>query len=311
MSSTTRMGLALAACATLLAACGGTVDLDPTSQQVTRTERVWIDASRKTPRTANYAGAPERMLRAVIWHPSARDAAPLLLMAHGFGGLPEKFDAFARTVAAAGFIVAAPAFPLTNQEAPGGHEVGFRDFVSQPGDLGFVLTQLLEAARTPGDPLAARIAGAQVAVLGHSLGGATVVGLTRKQCCVDARVRASILVAAAVPLAAAFGADASGDASLPTLIIHGTADHSVAYATAPAFYERISPPRFLLGLSGAGHSEALESQLDPPIPARDAAQRITIAFLSAVFRVAAAELHATFASLGAAGNVVQMDGGVL
>src|SRR6202040_2070353 len=107
---------------------------------------------------------------------------------------------------------------------------------------------------------------------------------------------ASIFVAAVVPLATAFGADPIS-AGPPTLIIQGTADQSVAYSTAPMFYDAIQPPRFLLGIEGAGHSEDVESQLDPPIPARDAAQRATIAFLDAVFRNADSELDATLASL--------------
>lgn len=290
----------------LLAACGGTVEPNPLAGAM-RSERVWVDPSRPTPRTATYDGAPERTLRVLIWQPPARGPTPLLLMAHGFGGLPEKFDAFARTVAAAGFVVAAPAFPLTNQEAPGGHEQGFRDFVNQPADLSFVLTELLRAAGTPGDPLQARIAASQVAVLGHSLGGTTAVALTRKACCRDDRFVASILVAAAVPLVSAFGPDPVAAEGPPTLLIHGTADRSVGYGTSTTFYDHIQPPRYFLGLSGAGHSEALESQTVPAIGPQRAAQQASIAFLNALFRGAHTELDETFAMLAAAGNVTWIE----
>ena len=292
----------------VLAGCGGTVDLlqptEPTA--VTRSERTWIDSSRPTPRTAQYAGAPERTLRVLIWRPEASRPLPLLLMAHGFGGLPEKFDAFARTVAATGFVVAAPAFPLTNDDAPGGHNAGLSDFVHQPADLSFVLTQLLQASGSPADPLAGSIDADHVAALGHSLGGTTVIGLTRKSCCADARVRAVILVAAAVPLVTAFGAEADVS-DLPTLLIQGTKDPVVTYSTATAYYDRIEPPRFLVGLLGAGHSEAVESQIEPPIPARDAAQRASIAFLNVVFRNAGAAFETTLADLSAAGDIVRSD----
>jgi len=275
---------------------------------VTRNERTWVDTTRSTPRTSQYAGAADRTLRVLIWKPEHSGSLPVLLMAHGFGGLPEKFDAFARTVAAAGFVVAAPAFPLTNDNAPGGHDAGFRDFINQPVDLSFVLSQLLQASRTPPDPLAGTIDTAAIAVLGHSLGGTTAVGLTRKACCVDDRVRALILVAAAVPLADAFGSDAAV-IDLPTLIIQGTADQSVAYTTAPAYYEHIGPPRFLLGLIGVDHSEALESQVEPPLPAREATQRASITFLDAVFRDASARFRATLSDFAAAGDIVRSDPG--
>lgn len=299
------MTLHLALCSVAFVACGGTVDLGP-ANQVSRSERVWVDARRSTPRTSSYAGAPQRTLRVLIWRSDGARAQPLLLMAHGFGGLPDKFDAFARTIAAAGYVVAAPAFPLTNEDAPGGHDAGFRDFISQPGDVSFVLSQLLEASSTTTDPLAAAIDPTLVAALGHSLGGTTAIGLTRKTCCLDARIRAVILVAAAVPLADAFGQDATV-ANVPTLIMQGTADQSVDYSTAPAFYAHIGPPRFLIGLTGVGHSEAVESQIEPPIAARDAAQRSSIAFLNAVFRDASAVFDATLADLAATGNQVRSD----
>jgi predicted dienelactone hydrolase len=227
-------------------------------------------------------------------------------MAHGFGGLPEKFDAFAHTVAAAGFVVAAPAFPLTNDGAPGGHNAGLSDYVHQPADLSYVLTQLLQAPTNVTDALARSIDADHVAVLGHSLGGTTAIGLTRKSCCADTRVRAVILVAAAVPLATTFGADADVS-DLPTLLIQGTKDPVVVYSTATAYYDHIEAPRFLVGLAGAGHSEAVESQIEPPIPARDAAQRASIAFLNAVFRNAGTAFGTTLADLAATGNIVRSD----
>ncbi|HVO22484.1 MAG TPA: hypothetical protein VMW56_02530 [Candidatus Margulisiibacteriota bacterium] len=292
----------------MVAGCGGTLDLpqatEPTA--VTRSERTWVDSSRATPRTSRYAGAQERTLRVLVCRPETAQALPLLLMAHGFGGLPEKFDAFAHSVAAAGFVVAAPAFPLTNDNAPGGHDAGLNDFVHQPADLSFVLTQLLQASRSVTDSLAGAVNADEVAVLGHSLGGTTAIGMTRKSCCADARVRAVILVAAAVPLAATFGADVVVS-DLPTLLIQGTEDPVVLYSTALAYYDHIGAPRFLVGLLDAGHSEALESQSKPPIPARDAAQRATIAFLNAVFRNARDDLDAAWASLAADGNSVRAE----
>jgi dienelactone hydrolase len=295
-----------ALCSAAVSSCGGTVEVGD-SAGVARTQRVWIDTSRSTPHTNGFPGAPERTLRVLIWHPGGSDPLPLLVLAHGFGGLPEKFDAFAHSVAAAGFVVAAPAFPLTNENAPGGHEAGLRDLLNQPGDLSFVITQMLRAASAAGGSPAARTRSGAVAVLGHSLGGVTTIGLTRKDCCRDARVAASVLVAATAFLAGAFGGDPITTGP-PTLIIHGTSDESVGYSSALDLYDRIQPPRFLLGLIGAEHSAALESQTEPPIPARAAAQAATIAFLNAAFRGGSAAWQHTLARLATEGNIVQQEG---
>jgi len=292
----------LAALCLTSGACGGTAP-GSAAPDVARSERVWVDASRSTPRAGTFAGLPTRTLRTLIWQAPSAGAVPLLVMAHGLGVLPEDFDAFARTVAAAGFIVAAPAFPLTNHNAPGG-QVLFNDLNNQPGDLSFVITQILQAASSDGDPLLGRLTLPDVAVLG----AATVIGLTRKNCCRDVRVHASILSAAPL-LSGSFGPDPISAAGPPTLILHGTADTTVPYVTATQLYSLIAPPRFLVGLKGAEHADALESQVEPPIPARDAGQRATIAFLNAVFRGGAAQLDATLAALAAQGNEVQADAG--
>ncbi len=292
----------------MIVACGaGAGDLvDPTAS-VRRGERVWIDTSRETPVTAMFSGAPERTLRTLIWQSDAKGPLPLIVLAHGLGGLPEKFDALGRALAVAGVVVAAPAFPLTNEQAPGGHEAGLGDVVNQPADTSFVISRLLEANRTPGDPLNSRIVSGHIAVLGHSLGGVTVVALTRKNCCRDDRVRASIIAAAPWGLAIVFGNDPIAASGPPTLIIHGTADPAVAYESSPQLYDMILPPRFLVGIAGAGHSEGLESQVEPPVPARDATQRAAIGFLRAVFEGADGVFQATLAALEAEGHVVQAD----
>ena len=277
------------------------------SGQVIVSERTWTDTTRTTPSNGPFPASPARTLRVLIWQTEAGPPAPLVLLAHGWGGLPEKFDAFARALAAAGFVVAAPAFPLTNENAPGGHERGLRDAVSQPADLSFLVTQMLLAATVPGDPLTNRIAASQLAVLGHSLGGDTTIALTRKDCCRDSRFAAVILVAAPK-----FFADNAFPGSIsatgpPTMILQGTADMTVPYDTAPTLFALFDPPKFLVGITGAGHSDALESQLEPAIRARQVAERATIAFLNAQFRGAASALDATFSELAVEGHIVEVD----
>jgi pimeloyl-ACP methyl ester carboxylesterase len=312
MQRTGRLLFGLVGLCALLAGCGGDTEQGSagTASQiaVTVTERDWTDATRATPRTSHFAGASQRELRTLVWQPDVADPLPLLVLAHGFGGLPEKFDAFARAVATTGFVVAAPAFPLTNENAPGGHDAGLGDVVSQPGDVSFVITQLLAEAATPGTLLADHPRASDVAVLGHSLGGVTAIALTRKPCCRDARVRAAIFVSApALTLTDAFFPGPFDSNGPPTMVMQGTDDTTVPYSTALALYGLLQPPRVLVGLSGAGHSEALESQAEPPIPARRAAQTATVGFLNAILRGDGAALDTALAQLAADGNIVQAD----
>ena len=294
-----------------VAGCGSEDEIHTTPATptpVTRSERVWVDASRPTNPNGTYAGAPDRTLRTVIWQPASAGALPLFVMAHGFSGLPEDYEAIARHIADAGFVVAAPAFPLTNQNAPGGYQHALMDVVNQPADVSFVISQLLDANTGPGD-LHGRINADQIAVLGHSLGGATVTVLTRKDCCRDTRVRGAILFAPA-PLGL-FGPLFDRlpiSAGPPTLLINGTVDMAVAYSATAALYADIDPPKFFLGITGADHTDAMNGHTEPLSDLQTVSARAIIGFLNALFRGQGAEFAQTLAALAAGGNPVTSDG---
>jgi dienelactone hydrolase len=297
---------------TTVVGCGSENEIRTTSATpapVMDSERVWVDASRPTNPNGDYAGAPDRTLRTVIWQPATAGALPLFVIAHGFSGLPEDYEAVARTVAEAGFVVAAPAFPLTNRNAPGGYRHAFQDVASQPADVRFVISKLLAANATAGDALQGRIIADEIAVLGHSLGGATATALTRKDCCRDSRVRASVLFAAA-PLdlfTNVFGTDSIA-AGPPTLILNGTQDLAVSYTSAQLLYAQIDPPKFFVGITGADHTNAIVGHTTPLPPLQSVSARAIVAFLNAQFRGASSGLSSTLATLGAEGNTVQSDG---
>lgn len=292
----------LGAALLLISACGSDDGAGRAiTTDISMSERTWIDSSRNLPRT------PTRSLRVVFWEPEGGERLPLLILAHGFGGLPEKFDAFARSVAAAGYYVAAPAFPLTNENAPGGHEQGLSDYLNQPGDVSFVLTQLLAANADRADPLFARIDPERVALLGHSLGGLTALAVTRKNCCRDERIDAVVAVAPLVSLFLnQFGSDSIA-AGPPTLLLHGQQDLQIGFQSSVDLYDAIAPPKAFVGLPGTGHSDLLESQDEPPIASRQTAQTATVAFLDAVFKRRSETLTSTLDSLAADGNIVESD----
>jgi dienelactone hydrolase len=223
-------------------------------------------------------------------------------MAHGFGGLPESFDAFARDIAATGYVVAAPAFPLTNADHPG-EELGLFDAVEQPADLAFVAAELVAASATLTDSLFGVIDGGALAVLGHSLGGSTAHALAHSDCCPVPGLRAAVL-AAAFPGILSPNLVETGP---PTLILHGTADATVPFALAAPLFETLPVPRFLVGLAGAGHGPMITSQIEPPITERAAAELATLGFLEAEFRGAIAGLPAALEALRGDGHLVVVE----
>ncbi len=273
-------------------------------------ERVFVDSSRPTRENGSFPGAPDRTLRTLIWVPSGPCGGPescppfpLFLMAHGFGGLPEKFEAFASTIAEAGYVVASPAFPLTNADAPGGHLTGFTDHVNQPEDLAFVAGELVLASSSMTDSLFGLIDPNTTAVLGHSLGGVSVLALAHSDCCQLLPLQAAVLVDT-------FAGLTPGNliqTGPTTLVLHGTEDPTVPFASAFDLLATLPTPRYLVGIDGAGHSEQLESQVEPPIPARAAAQLATTAFLNAELRGEDSEFKAALASLVQDGHVVVAD----
>ena len=306
------------ACAATVAACGestvsvpssGTREVAPLT--VSRSERVWTDDTRPTARNGSFPGAPNRTLRTLLWLSSSAHPQPLFIMAHGFTGLPEKFEAMAHAIATAGFVVAAPAFPLTNQEAPGGQVGNIQEVAHQPADVSFLISALLDANATPGDALHDRIVPTHIAALGHSLGGTTVTALTRKACCRDPRVAATILFA---PGPVDFFRNRFGDdpiaAGPPTLILQGHRDPIISLGSSQNLYAQFDPPRFLVGIPEADHSDAIEARTEPLTDVQQVTQRSIVTFLNAVFHGAGSEFAHTLDALAAEGNLVQRDGTV-
>jgi predicted dienelactone hydrolase len=108
----------------------------------------FVDKTRPTAPSGSYPGAPSRTLPTLLMYPArgdpgeppAEDARPLrrprqhgfpvVVFAHGFNGTPAGYAPFLAELVRRGYVVAAPAFPLTVAGAPGGPRLG--DYQSQP-----------------------------------------------------------------------------------------------------------------------------------------------------------------------------------
>jgi dienelactone hydrolase len=201
------------------------------------------------------AGDEPRTLPTTVWYPdvpggTAENAAfPLVVFAHGFDLFPSTYERLLRDWARAGYVVAAPVFPRTNPDAVGGLDES--DIVNQPGDVRFVITQLLRRSRSTAGPLAGRIDPSEIAVAGHSDGGETAMAVAYDTCCRDRRVRAAIVMAGA-QLAIPGGRYPNGSGP-PLLAIQGTDDVINAPSATATLFDGAPAPKYLLWLRGADH----------------------------------------------------------
>jgi predicted dienelactone hydrolase len=182
-----------------------------------------------------------RVLDTRVYRPNVAGRFPMFVWAHGFEATVDYFDPLLRFIATHGFIVAAPAFPLTRKGAPGGSV--YNDYVNQPADVSFVITRMLAAYPRSVDA-------ALIAVGGHSLGAVTTMGLVSNRCCVDDRVRAAIEVDGST---LRFPNGAVDERGVPVLLIHGDADRTFSVNDSRATYARSRAPKYLLILPGVGH----------------------------------------------------------
>ncbi len=237
-------------------------------------QRTFVDTGRPTPAGSATPPAPERTLVTELYLPDAGGPRPLIVFSHGLWGHPEKFSELLGRWARAGFIVAAPAFPLTNSHVPGAM-ANARDLWQQPGDVRFVLDRLLDADRADGDPLHGRIDRSRIAAAGLSLGGATTLGLAFNPCCREPRLAAFMVLAGnPIPLPEAY--DFRGDR--PILFMHGTADRSLSFDTEVGVFRSVTAPKWFAALDGAPHAPPFE---DDDTPWDRYVEEVTTAFWEA------------------------------
>jgi predicted dienelactone hydrolase len=187
-----------------------------------------------------------RTLVTVVRRPAGGRPHPLVVFAHGFALTPADYAPLLQAIASAGYVVAAPVFPLTNAHAPGGPDEA--DLVNQPRDISFVITRLLALSRSSGR-LHDAIDPTRVAVAGQSDGGITALAVAYDSRYRDSRVRAAIIMSGARP--DGFGSFPSHGP--PLLAIQGTADPLNAPATTAAYFAVAHRPKFLVWLIGASH----------------------------------------------------------
>jgi predicted dienelactone hydrolase len=204
----------------------------------------------------------------------ARSAGPFPLIgfAHGFNITPAPYAPMLRAWVRAGFVVAAPIFPLTNPAAPGGpHE---SDLVNQPTDMSFVITQMLAGNARSHGILSGLIRSREIAITGQSDGGSTALAAAYNIHYFDRRVRAAMILSGArIP-----GVDGYDfpEPSPPLLAVQGTGDTVNAPSSTYRYFAMARQPKFLLSLLGAPHLGPYTDEQ----PQLGIVERVTLAFLA-------------------------------
>jgi predicted dienelactone hydrolase len=229
---------------------------------VGETSLMLVDASRPTMPNGSFPGAPDRTLLTAVWYPTAPDTTgtdaplaadgrpfPLVVFGHALGSYSRQSMFLTTHLASHGYIVAAPAFPLSQLGAPGGSTVA--DVPAQAGDVSFVIDSFLGFARDAGNRFAGGIDADRIALAGHSGGALTTFVTTYDRNLREPRIKA------AVPFAppSCFLQPGYFDAvAVPLLILQGDHDLLVdVVGDAGAVFARANPPKTLLVVHGGNH----------------------------------------------------------
>ena len=167
-------------------------------------------------------------------------------------------------------MVAAPAFPL---EVSGAIPQTDSDEKNQPGDMSFVITQVLRLNHTSSSFLNGMVDPARIATSGQSEGANTALAAAEASCCRDPRIDATLLLAGQIESWG--GTYFSSGHDVPLLAVQGAADTVNDPQWSNQLYAAAHSPKFLLWLTGAGH-------LDPftyANPYETIVRHVTLAFL--------------------------------
>jgi len=200
--------------------------------------------------------APDRPLPTYVWSPDAPGRYPLVVFVHGYDRGPLQYERFCSTLASSGYVVAAPSFPL--EDPASGFGLDRSDLPDEAVDVSSVITSLQSGTATD------RVDPSRTAVVGHSDGADVALEIGYEQGTEDHRAQAVVAIAPdpiATPLATS---------AAPLLLVQGTADSVVPYASSQAVFDQLPGPTWYVSLVGADHLPPISGGT-PWTPVLDAA----------------------------------------
>lgn len=183
---------------------------------------------------------------------------PLIVFASGFDEDPGAYLPLITDWVHAGFVVAAPRFPLSSAWALRTYGVNLSntaladafesDMLNEPGDLVAAIDEVGQLSRS--GPLAGRVDAGNVVLAGQSDGGDVVLAAADNTCCVIPGVRAVAVLSGAVfaPFGGSFFTQ-----RVPMLVTQGSADAVNPPAASQQIFQDAQAPKVLEWLIGADH----------------------------------------------------------
>ena len=196
----------------------------------------FVDTSRATVSGGNTVDAVRR-LPTTVWHPGTPGPHPLVVFAHGYQVGPMTYARFCAALAAQGYVVAAPSFPLADESR--GNGLDREDIPNQAVDVDFVINGMRAT-----DP---SVEDGPVAVVGHSDGGTVALLVAERIGAMHPMVGAVIAIAPD-SLKGEFTSSPP-----PLLIIHSVDDETSAFYNSEVAFAEFTGSRWFLALEGAQH----------------------------------------------------------
>jgi predicted dienelactone hydrolase len=215
-----------------------------------------VDPARKIKASMGFAGSDTRRIDVKLWLPRGKGPFPLVIYSHGTFGHSSNAMHLVRALVEAGYVVAAPDYPLTSSQAwTKVHFADISDVIEQTRDVSFIIDSLIA------DPkLGRRIDSTRIGTTGHSLGAVTSYFTSFGARLRDPRIKATAPIAGGDPVQSAFdapmGLAGAGYSPIPVPVLFLSAERDVFTAlTGPPHvaYTRVASPKHEVLIMGGVH----------------------------------------------------------
>ncbi len=219
-----------------------------------------VDETRTVTASGGYGGSTVRRLDVTVWQPDDRDTTPhshpLVIYSHGSFGQADNAMYLVHALVHAGFIVAAPDYPLSSRAAYTAIKApDASDVINQTRDIHYIIDRLLA------DPaLCVQIDSGAIATIGHSLGAVTSYFTSFGNCTRDPRIKATVLMGAGDPVQAALSANMGligtwhMPVHVPVLFLSAQYDVFARFTGRPQVaYARLENPKYEVTVRGGAH----------------------------------------------------------